>query len=161
MSMEIEVFSNRRLASTAEWQRALDAEQFRLRLDADVRLESVNGFFPMLLGGRLTGFECYHDDADAAMKELGQHNFNQRWRFALGLRWLGSNMDELEAAWMAATAYAASTQGVLFDFEQARILSLDEARGLVSQIVTDRPRMEAIIESIENKFSARGPSALE
>src|SRR6187551_1192820 len=99
MSMEIEVFSNRRSPSTAEWQRAIDAEKFPLRLSADVVFKSVNGFFPTLLRAKPAGFECYHDDATAAMEELGQDSFNQRWRCALGLRWLGSNLNELEAAW--------------------------------------------------------------
>jgi hypothetical protein len=157
MSMQIEIFSNRRLATTAEWQSALDVEKFPLRLSADVILESSGGFFPMLLNGKPAGFECYHDDADAMMKELGEHHFNQRWRFALGLRWLGSNLDELEAAWMAATAYAMATDGVLFDFEQGKVLSLDEARGLIRQIIVDRPRLEAFIEDIKKKFAAKGP----
>ena len=67
MSMEIEVFSNRRLTTTAEWQRAIGIERFPLRLDADVKLESSRGFIPAMLDDSKTGFECFHDDAREAM----------------------------------------------------------------------------------------------
>jgi len=36
MSMQICVFSDRTLGSIAEWQQAIDAEGFRLRLSDDV-----------------------------------------------------------------------------------------------------------------------------
>ena len=137
MSMELEVLSDRRLALTAEWQRAIDVERFPLKLDPAVSFDDVRELFPATLGGRQTGFECFHDDADNTMKELGEENFTYRWRFALGFRWLGSSVDELQAAWMAATAYAGATGGVVFDCESGKVLSLQQARDAVGGIVRD------------------------
>jgi hypothetical protein len=153
--MELEVFSDRRLALTAEWQRAIDAEGFSLRLDAAVELEHVRGVVSAMLGDKRIQFECFHDDADKAMQELGSGHFNRRWRAAIGFRWLGSSIDELQAAWMAATAYAAATGGVVFDCESRKVLTLQQARGAVGGIVRDVPRMEAIVEEINRRFARR------
>lgn len=152
--MELEVFSDRQLISTAEWQHAIDAEGFSLRLDADVRLEHVRGLFPAMLDEKRTGFECFRDDASEAMTDLGEANFGRRWRFALGFRWLGSSMDELQAAWMAATAYAAAADGVVFDCEEGKVLTPQQAREAVRHIVRDIPAMEEVLEKIKKKFSA-------
>jgi hypothetical protein len=155
MSMEIEVFSDRSLASTAEWQRAIDIEEFPLRLDADVALDEVKGLFPVKLGDTRIGFECFHDDANEIMNDLGAEKFNHRWRFALGFRWLGSRMDELQATWMAAAAYAAATDGVVFDCENGEILTAQQARHAVREIIRDLPRMTALLENIKQEFSKK------
>ena len=63
MSLEFSVLSDRRLSSTAEWQQAIDAEGFPLRLDPACTLAQAKGFFPTHLGDKPTGFDCYHDDA--------------------------------------------------------------------------------------------------
>ena len=104
-----------------------------------------------------TGFECFHDDASETVKHLGASRFDHSWRFALGLRWRGSSMDELFAAWMAATAYAEATGGVIFDHEEGKVLTPQQARALIAKMVRDRPRMEAAIEKIKKKFEAEGP----
>jgi hypothetical protein len=45
MAMELHVLSNRRLSSIAEWQRAIGAQGFPLRLAADVQFASADGGF--------------------------------------------------------------------------------------------------------------------
>jgi hypothetical protein len=151
--MEIEVFSDRRLNSIAEWQRAIGIEKFPLRLDADVKFESSRGFIPAMLDGNKTGFECFHDDANEAMSALEQH-FSHPWQFALGFRWVGSRVDELQAAWMAATAYAAATDGIVFDCEESKALKPQEARDVIHRIKQEIPRMEQLLSEIAKKFSA-------
>ena len=47
MAMEMHVLSDRRLSSTTEWQRAIEAEKFPLRLEPNIQLASVNGFLPL------------------------------------------------------------------------------------------------------------------
>lgn len=154
MSMEIEVFSNRRLTTTAEWQRAIGIERFPLRLDADVKLENSRGFIPAMLDDSKTGFECFHDDAREAMSALGQ-KFFYPWRFAIGIRWVGSRVDELQAAWMAATAYAAATDGIVFDCEEGKSLKPQEAREVIHRIKQDIPRMKELIAEVNRKLSVK------
>lgn len=157
MSMELHVLSDRQLASIAEWQRAIDAKGFPLKLAADVDLSAAQGLLPARLDGRETGFECFHDDANETMESLGKSNFDHRWRFALGLRWLGSRMDELYAAWMAAAAYAAATDGVVFDHEEGKVFTPRRARDRVAKLMRDRSRLEAIMEAIKKEFEPKEP----
>jgi len=126
MSMEVSVLSDRRLATTEEWQRAIDAEGFSLRLDPEVVLEEASGFFPVQFGDKLTGFECYHDDAAELIAEYPDFDFGRQWTCALGLRMRG-DMSEVCAAFMAATAYARATGGIVWDGESGDVLSPDSA----------------------------------
>jgi len=136
MSIEVSVFSDRSLSSTEEWQRALDAEGFPLRLDASVVLSEAKGFFPAQLGGKLTGFECYHDDPAELIESCPDIDFGRPWKCALGLRF-GGDFAELRAAFMAATAYARATDGVVWDGESGEVMSPDRAREVAHEIVRD------------------------
>src|SRR5206468_5516896 len=86
MSLEFSVLSDRRLSSTAEWQQAIDAEGFPLRLDPACTLAQAKGFFLAHLGDKPTGFECYHDDAGEMIDSYADIDFGRRWAHALGLR---------------------------------------------------------------------------
>jgi hypothetical protein len=154
MAMELHVFSNRRLASIAEWQRAIDIEHFPLRLPADVDFAGTRGLLPVWLDNKQSGFEIYHDDVTETIKLLGAANFTQAWEYALGLRW-GGYFSELQAAWMAAAAYAAGTGGIVFDHEEGKSLSPREARDMVANIVRDIPRAEAFMAEIKKKFETK------
>lgn len=154
MAMELHVLSNHRLNSIAEWQRAVDAQGFPLRLAADVQFASADGLLPARLENKQTGFEFYHDDAKKTVRFLGVGNFNSIWKFALGFRWRG-DFSELEAAWMAATAYAAATGGIIFDHEEGKIFTPQQARDLVTGFISERPRIRALMEEIERKFPSK------
>jgi hypothetical protein len=138
MSIEVSVLSDRRLASTAEWQRAIDAEGFPLQLDPEVAIESASGFFPARFGDKITGFECYHDDAGEMMDEYPDVDFGRRWAYALSLRIMG-DFDELRASYMAATAYARATDGVVFDTEGGEVMSPDKAAEVTRDIERNVP----------------------
>lgn len=133
MSIEMSVLSDRRLTTTEEWQRAIAAEGFPLQLDATVALEEARGFFPAQLGGQPTGFECYQDPADEMMDEYPEIDFGRRWSHALGLRIMG-DYAELRAAWMAATAYARATGGIVWDGESGEVMSPERAAAVVRDI---------------------------
>jgi hypothetical protein len=139
MSLEFSVLSGRRLASTAEWQQAIDAGGFPLRLDPQCALAETSGFFPAHFGDKLTGFECYHDDANEMMDSYGDIDFGRRWTHALGFRIIG-NYDELRAMFMAATAYARATGGVVWDGESGEVMSPDRAAQVARQIEADAPK---------------------
>lgn len=152
MAMELQVFSDRRLNSVAEWQHAIDAEGFPVRLAGDVQLPATSGLLPAKLDGHQTGFECYQDNAKEAMNSLGMRNFNHPWQYALGFRW-GGDFSQMEAAWMAATAYAAATGGIIFDHEEGRVFTTQQGRELIIKFVTERPRLKAIVEDIVRRVT--------
>ena len=148
MSTELHVLSDRRLNSVTEWQRAIDAEGYQLRLAADVSLATASGMLPVTLEGKQTGFECYHDDAMETMRFLGVSNFTHFWNYALGLR-LGGDFSALEAAWMAATAYAAATGGIIFDHEEGKVFTVLQGRELIAKFINNRPLIKAFMDDIE------------
>lgn len=141
MSMELWIFSDRQLGSVAQWQAAVDAESYPLRLSTEAQFEQLSGFFPMQLRGELTGFECYHDDAAELMSAMSDVNFGREWKHALGFRWLGSKISELRAAWMAATAYAQATDGVILDDQEMRLRNATEARDVIRDVEQEMPEI--------------------
>lgn len=138
MSIEMSVLSDRALASTEEWQHALDAEGFALRLDPGVVLSEASGFFPARLNDKETGFECYHDDAAELIEAYPDIDFGRRWTHALGFR-VGADLTELYAASMAAAAYARATGGILWDGESGEAMSPDRAAQVARDIGRSDP----------------------
>jgi hypothetical protein len=154
MAMELHVLSERRLASVKEWQRAIEAENFPLRLSPDVQFKTISGFLPSRLEGKNTGFECYHDDAAEIMNGDGNLDFGRRWTFAVGFRIIG-DFAELRAAWMAATAYAHATGGVVFDPQEDKIYNYNQAREAVHDIERNWPAMEAAVQAAVRKIATK------
>lgn len=154
MSMELEIFSDFQLRSVGEWQRSIDTIGFPLQLDPDIRVENVGGFVPARIGETATGFECYRDNANEIMQSLGTSNFDRAWQFALGLRWKG-DLNELQAAWMAAAAYARATNGVIFDYEEGKVFFLPEAIAQVQRIRRDIPHAETMLREIVRRFTSK------
>lgn len=151
MAMEMHVFSDRQLNSIAEWQRAVNLEGYALQFSDDVRLDAVSGLVPVTWRDKQTGFECYRDDAREAMNGYGRSHFSSRWKYALGFRWLGE-VAELQVAWMAATAYARATGGIIFDPEAGRTYSASEAAKVVSDIEGSLPAIEAAMRALEEEM---------
>jgi hypothetical protein len=135
MSMEVHILSNVRLASIAEWQNAVDSEGFDLKLDPEVQFHTASGFLPALLHGKQSGFECYHDDIREFVEtysDIPYFKSGPDWRYVLSFRW-GSRAHEGVSVFMAATAYAKATGGVVYEPQEGRTLTLDEARHLVGE----------------------------
>jgi hypothetical protein len=155
MSMELWVFSDKRLGSIVEWQAAIDAEGYALSLEKDASFENLNGFLPCHLGGEPTGFECYHDDAEKLIRNNSNLNFGHAWKYALGFRWVGSKVNELRAAWMAGTAYAQATDGAIFDDQESKFRNATEARDVVRDVERDMPEIDrkALVDQILRDLS--------
>lgn len=68
---------------------------------------------------------------------------------------MGGSLDELEAAWMAATAYAATTDAVAFDHQEAKVFTPPEAREIVGMIARDRPRCDAVMAEMARTFAPK------
>ena len=152
MAMELNIFSDRRLNSIAEWQGAINAEGFPLQLAREADLSTVSGFLSADLKNKRTGFECYQDEAREMMESLGRSNFDRDWKFAFGLRW-GPDFAALDSAWMAATAYAAAADGVIFDYEEAKIFTPEQARKLVRRFEREQPMLDALIKDTIKKIA--------
>jgi hypothetical protein len=134
MSMEICLFSDRILGSIAEWQQAIEAEGFPLRLIDDVPLSEVDGILLGQLHDESTDFEFHPRDAQEMMEFYGPANFDRKWKYAFEFIWGGLNVNNGPGSWMAATAYARATSGVIYDGEEGKLFSptaaLDVARDL-------------------------------
>ena len=152
MSMELYVLSDRRLASIDEWQRAIDGEDFPLRLSTETPFDDVNGFLPMELRGTSTGFECDHWDAGSVLKDYADVDFGRAWTCALAFRWLGSNFAELLAAWMAGSAYARATDGVVFDLETGEVMTPSRAVETSRRIVDNEAQVNAVVAATMKKL---------
>jgi hypothetical protein len=148
MSMELWVFSDKKLNTISEWQHAIDAEDYPLKLTQGVQFENLKGFLPAQLRGETCGFECYWDNADALMRGSPDVNFGDAWKFALALRWMGSSPNELRAAWMAGMAYARATDGVIFDDQEGKLRNPTEARQVVQEVERDWPDTDWVVDQV-------------
>lgn len=138
MSIEIFVLSDKRLGAIEEWQKAIDAEGFGLRLDHSRSIEELSGYLPAHKGERLAGFECDHFDPADLLEEFTEVDFGRRWEQMLAFRF-GGDFHELSGAFVAAAAYARATGGVVFDGESGKVLTPDKA----AQIARDtEPELE-------------------
>lgn len=150
MAMELFVLSDRQLPSVREWQAAIDGEGYPLRLDGNKPMEALTGFLPARLRDIKTGFECKPWPADEFMREMPSVNFGHAWKYVLAFRW-GGNLSQVPAVWMAATAYAKASDGVVFDEEAGLTRSAADARTVVEQIGREMPEMEALLRNLQNR----------
>jgi hypothetical protein len=150
MSMEIWVLSDKQLKSIAEWQAAIDVEAYPLQLSADATFAKLRGFLPMQLRGERAGCECFHDPADELISTYSNVDFGHAWQYALGFRW-GASLVAMQSAWMAATAYAAATNGIVVDDQELRSRSPAESRSEVEDIVRSIPKMEEVLRDLRNR----------
>ena len=155
MSMQMYILSDRQVGSIAEWQAAIDAEGYPLQLDPEMQFERLTGFLPSHLRGELTGFECYRLLGSEFRDDYPALDVGQDWKFALSFVWLGSRWNELIAAWMAGTAYAQATAGVIFDGEGGGILTAAQARKEVYELEHPSPAQVAAMEEIRRRFDQK------
>jgi hypothetical protein len=155
MSMQICVFSDRTLDSIAEWQQAIDAEGFRLRLSDDVPPSEIGGIWLGQLHDELTNFEFHARDAQEMMEGYGTEKFDRKWKYAFAFIWGGLNVNNSTAAWMAAVAYARATGGVIYDDEEGKLFSpaaaLDVARDLEQFLPELRERKLRLMQRLATR----------
>jgi hypothetical protein len=81
-------------------------------------------------------------------------DFGRSWAFALSFRIVG-DFAELRSAWMAATAYAHATSGIVFDAQEDKLYNYGEARKAVRDIERDWPVMEAAVQAAIRKIGTK------
>jgi hypothetical protein len=133
--MELYVISPKRLDTIQEWQKAINEFQFPIRLSEDVDFEKTSGFLPVLLNGKLSGFECDHWTIDDIKESLSFHHIalDPNLKHVLAFRW-GGNFDELICATQASTAYALATGGLIFDPQEGEMLSNEKSLELAKNV---------------------------
>ena len=152
MSMQICVLADSRLASIAEWQKAIDVEGFPLQLsDAD---SNVN--LAARLPNEETSIEYGIYDFSELKETCKDISFGRDWRYAIAFTWSTDFSEEI-AAWMAATAYARATDGVVFDEQEGRLFTPEESLQMTREIERRRPEMEAMLRSYVERLAATSP----
>lgn len=154
MAMEIFVLSDERLNSISEWQKSIDTEGFLLRLsDADPKRNLI-----AYLGTEQTSIE-YNVQDFGEMKDAYSHiNFGHNWLYAVTFTWSSDFAEEI-ASWMAATAYARATNGVIFDEQEGKIFTPEEAFKITRETEQRRPAMEAVLRNYIEQLAAASPEA--
>lgn len=154
MSMEICVLSNSRLNSIAEWQHAIDNEGFPLRLSGDDPFDTRGGSLAAQLRDKPTSFEYRIEDFNELRDFYKKINFGHDWKYVLALPWI-SGFDGLAAAWMAATAYARATTGVVFDPQEGKLFRPEEALQIVRDIERPSPELDAALRNFMQRLPAK------
>jgi hypothetical protein len=144
MSMEMYVLSDTTLSSIDVWQRMIEARGFRMRLSTERTLAELRGALPVLLDGELTSFECDHWDASDVLAERPNIDFGHAWRHALAFRW-GGDLSASVAAGIAAACYAEASEGVVFEGQEGKVLTAQQALDMAR---TDLQQMPLIAEMI-------------
>jgi hypothetical protein len=154
MAMEIFVFSDSQIGSMVEWQEAVEAEGFALRLSTDRPFNDLNGHLPAQLNGEDVWFECDHFDLAELIAHYSDVDFGHPWEFVLAFR-IGASFKALLGAWIAATAYAKATGGTVFDETDAKLYPLDEALKLTRDLQRDIPRLEQQVKELQARPQKR------
>lgn len=131
MSMELHVLlSNTRLPDVREWQAAIDALGFDVKLDPSLAVETGRGFLPARFKGRDSGFEFTvwpaSDISDTYPEFANQFAGRDR---AANFRW-GGDLIEMACALVASAALAQLSDGVWFDPQEG---TCSDGAGAVEQ----------------------------
>jgi len=154
--MQICVLTDSQLSSTAEWQKAIYAEGFPLRLSNP----EPNRNLAVHLRDEETSIEYGVYDFGELKDTCKAVNFGHGWKYVIAFTWSSDFAEEI-AAWMAATAYARATNGVIFDEQEGKILSPEEALKIAHDTEQRRPAMEAIVRDYIDQLAANSPEAKE
>src|SRR5262245_10243774 len=144
MSMELHVFFCGQLPAKTALTRAMKELGFPLAIaPAKGALERQNGFMPMRLGRDETGVEFDIFDGRAAIEDLaGSEDVDPRLDRSANFRWSGDETEML-CALGAAAALAKLVDGVVFDPQDGRLLTVAEAIGVAHENLKERVKAAA------------------
>jgi hypothetical protein len=156
MSTQICVFSDSQLSSIGHWQRSIDAEGFLLRFSSSQTFDKHGGTLTALLREEPVSIQYRMRRAVDMIKFYTEINFVHDWKYVLALPWI-SGCDELDAAWIAATAYARATSGVVFDPQESKLFDPEEARKVIEEMERTLPEAEKMLRNHVEQLSAKSP----
>jgi hypothetical protein len=151
MSMEIYALSDRQLTPLNTWQEAIDRLAFPLKLSAATPFASLHGALPVTYDRRETAFECDHQNAAELIADYSDVDFSHQWQYALAFRW-GADLYAGVSAYIAAAAYAEATDGVVFDCQEGKIISLQRAAEIARELEQSQPLIEAAVRKVTEQF---------
>ncbi len=151
MAMELYVFSNQQLSSMSAWQAAIDTAGFPVGLPVRFPFDWENRVLPAEFRGRPTTFESKLCDASEHVAESPHIEFGGPWKHGLVLRW-GSDAYAGAAAYLAGSAYAQATGGVLLDCEEGKIISAKRAAEIGFDMERSIPMIEAAVRKVMEQF---------
>lgn len=125
MSIEINVLFQGKLPDKKALSRAMAELGFPLTIAAG-SLERQRGLMPMRLRREETGVEFDVFDGRAAVEERGGKDIDPAFERSANFRW-GGDEDEMLAGLCAAAALAKLVNGMVFDAEAGKLLSVDDA----------------------------------
>jgi hypothetical protein len=153
--MEICVFSDVRLASIAEWQASIETEGFPLRLPREKPLaNSGGGNLRVQLRDKEAMIEYSVVDFSELEETYRNVNFGRVWKYVIAFIWSSAFAEEI-VAWMAATAYARATCGLVFDEHEGKLLTPAESLEVVVELERSLPEKEAMLQSFLQQLHQR------
>lgn len=156
MSIEISVISDTRLLSLDGLQRAINTARLPLQLPRHETLHTLGGALTVQLRNKPVELQ-YRFEPFSHLKELYHDvNFGHNWRYRLALPWI-HGFDGVAAAWMVAAGYASATNGMVFDPQEAKLFSPEQALKIAKDLDRSRPEMEAIIEKFKQQLLSDKP----
>lgn len=81
-------------------------------------------------------------------------DFGHAWKLVLAFR-IGASFKSLLGAWIAATAYARATDGIVFDEADAKLNPPDDALKLIRNLERDLPRFEQQMKELQDGRAQR------
>src|SRR5580692_8330919 len=154
MSMQICVLADSRLSSVAEWQQAIDAEEFPLRLSGPEPGRNLAA----RLRDEETSIEYGIYDFGELRDTCKHVNFGRDWKYVIAFTWSSDFAEEI-ASWMAATAYARATGGIIFDEQEGKLFTPAESLEITWGIERRRPELEAVLRNYVEQLLAKSPEA--
>jgi hypothetical protein len=159
--MEICVLSDVTLASIAEWQASIENEDFPLRLpEGEPLAVAAGGNLLIQLRDKQTMIEYSVVDFNELKLTYKNVNFGHDWKYVIGFTW-ASDFDEELGAWMAATAYARATGGIVFDEHEGNLLTPEESVRMTREIEQRQSGLKALLQNHLQGLSAKSPEAAE
>jgi len=156
MSMEIYVLSDRRLASVDAWQKAINEGGIPLQLSEETPFQRLHGALPVVFDRRQTAFECDHCNARELMTETPDVDFGRVWTYALAFRW-GGDVYAGASSYAAAAAYAAATGGVVFDCQEGKLISFQQAVATSRELPQSQSVVDEAIRRVLEQFKKEKP----
>jgi hypothetical protein len=156
MAMETHVFFRGKLPSKAALSRALKELGFPLAIKpATGSLEQQAGFMPMTFWHEETGAEFDAYNGNDALADFANLRLDPRFDRRASFRW-GGDAHECAAGTCGAAALAKLVGGVVFDEQENRLLSIDDAIAVATKYLATVPQPKKV-----RRRRPRGRSTLE